>query len=187
MSFIFHLSKLFFVMNKTCSYIIYTILALPSIALAAESEHRNHLSQHNEHHVNSQEYQHAPHERIITPEEKAFFNANEKKLGILTTSSGLQYQVLKSGLGRKPTLNSKIKVSYEGRLLNEKVIDVANEKTLHVHELPEGLKEGLNTMSESGKTRFFIPSYLAYGKAGVNNKVPPYSSVIFDVELVEIE
>ncbi|WP_269915189.1 FKBP-type peptidyl-prolyl cis-trans isomerase [Acinetobacter sp. HY1485] len=118
--------------------------------------------------------------------EKAFFNENERQLGMITTPSGLQYKVLKAGLGRMPQSSNNVKVSYEIRLLDDSVVEKHEDRVIRVSRFFEGLTEGLQTMRERGKTRFFVPSRLAYGEAGTGN-VPSNSTLIVDVELLKVE
>lgn len=118
--------------------------------------------------------------------EKAFFNENGRHLGVITTPSGLQYKVLKAGLGRMPQAHNAVKITYEGRLIDNRVFEQDQDRVLHTNKSIAGLAEGLQTMRERGKTRFFIPSHLAYGAAGTSH-VPPNSTLIFDVELVKVE
>lgn len=118
--------------------------------------------------------------------EKAFLNENGRQLGITTTRSGLQYQVLKAGFGRSPENHNSVKVSYEVRLLDDRVVEKQEDRVMRVNRFFEGLTEGLQTMRERGKTRFFVPARLAYGEAGTSN-VPPNSTLIVDVELLKVE
>ena len=118
--------------------------------------------------------------------EKAFLNENSRQLGVIATRSGLQYQVLKAGFGRSPESHNSVTVSYEIRLLNDRVVEKQEDRVMRVNRFFEGLTEGLQTMRERGKTRFFVPARLAYGEAGISN-VPPNSTLIVDVELLKVE
>lgn len=118
--------------------------------------------------------------------EKAFLNENGRQLGIITTRSGLQYQVLKAGFGRSPESHNNVKLSYEIRLLDDRVVEKHEERVMRVNRFFEGMIEGLQTMRERGKTRFFVPARLAYGEAGIGN-IPPNSTLIIDVELLKVE
>lgn len=120
----------------------------------------------------------------------AFLAENAKKNGIKTTSSGLQYLVLTEGSGKKPTATSTVKVNYEGRLIDGTVFDssIARDHAVEfqVSQVIEGWTEGLQLMKEGGKTRFFIPAKLAYGEIGSGDIIEPNSTLIFDVELIQV-
>ena len=123
--------------------------------------------------------------------EEKFFAENARKEGVVATKSGLQYQVLKSASGRKPTRDDVVRVHYEGRLLNGKVFDSSiarNEPAeFPLGQVIPGWTEGVQLMSVGAKYRFFIPAALAYGERGAGDAVPPHSTLIFDVELLEIK
>ncbi|MDP9804977.1 FKBP-type peptidyl-prolyl cis-trans isomerase [Acinetobacter calcoaceticus] len=120
----------------------------------------------------------------------AFLADNAKKSGVITTKSGLQYQVLKEGNGQKPKATSRVKVNYEGRLLDGTVFDSSIARNQPVEfqlsQVIAGWTEGLQTMKEGGKTRFFIPANLAYGEVGAGDSIGPNSTLIFDIELIKI-
>lgn len=119
-----------------------------------------------------------------------FLAQNAKKPGITTTKSGLQYQVLHAGQGQSPRAMSKVKVHYEGRLLNGTIFDssIARQQPVEfqLSQVIEGWTEGLQTMKEGGKSRFFIPARLAYGELGSGDAIEPNSTLIFDVELIKV-
>ncbi|ETR96589.1 MULTISPECIES: FKBP-type peptidyl-prolyl cis-trans isomerase [Acinetobacter calcoaceticus/baumannii complex] len=120
----------------------------------------------------------------------AFLADNAKKSGVITTKSGLQYQVLKEGTGKKPKAASRVKVNYEGRLLDGTVFDSSIARNQPVEfqlsQVIAGWTEGLQTMKEGGKTRFFIPANLAYGEVGAGDTIGPNSTLIFDIELLQV-
>ncbi|MBJ9741453.1 FKBP-type peptidyl-prolyl cis-trans isomerase [Acinetobacter oleivorans] len=120
----------------------------------------------------------------------AFLADNAKKSGVITTKSGLQYQVLKEGNGQKPKATSRVKVNYEGRLLDGTVFDSSIARNhpveFQLSQVIAGWTEGLQTMKEGGKTRFFIPANLAYGEVGAGDTIGPNSTLIFDIELIKI-
>lgn len=119
--------------------------------------------------------------------ENVFLAVNKNVLGIIANPSGLQYKVLKAGLGRMPQADNTVKVSYEVRLISsDQVVERQTDYVLRVHKFMPGLAEGLQTMRERGKTRFFIPAHLAYGQAAIGN-IPPNSPLIVDLELVKVE
>ncbi|MCU4504095.1 FKBP-type peptidyl-prolyl cis-trans isomerase [Acinetobacter sp. WU_MDCI_Abxe161] len=120
----------------------------------------------------------------------AFLADNAKKSGVITTKSGLQYQVLKEGTGKKPKAASRVKVNYEGRLLDGTVFDSSIARNhpveFQLSQVIAGWTEGLQTMKEGGKTRFFIPANLAYGEVGAGDTIGPNSTLIFDIELLQV-
>lgn len=122
-------------------------------------------------------------------EGEAFMLDNAKKAGIVTTKSGLEYQVLKTGTGKKPKATSQVKVHYEGRLINGTVFDSSIDRgeplTFPLDQVIAGWTEGVQLMQEGAKYRFFIPAKLAYSDTGAGN-IPPNSTLIFDVELLEV-
>ncbi|MCG9482980.1 FKBP-type peptidyl-prolyl cis-trans isomerase [Acinetobacter pittii] len=120
----------------------------------------------------------------------AFLADNAKKSGVITTKSGLQYQVLKEGTGKKPKVASRVKVNYEGRLLDGTVFDSSIARNhpveFQLSQVIAGWTEGLQTMKEGSKTRFFIPANLAYGEVGAGDSIGPNSTLIFDIELLQV-
>lgn len=121
---------------------------------------------------------------------KKFLAENAKAKGVITTKSGLQYQVIKPGKGPKPAKTDKVKVHYTGTLLNGKVFDSSVQRkapaTFGVTQVIPGWVEGLQLMPVGSKYKFFIPSDLAYGPSGRPPTIPPSSMLIFEVELLEI-
>ena len=115
---------------------------------------------------------------------------NAKKEGVITTPSGLQYQVLKEGNGKKPTAKDSVKCHYEGFLIDGTVFDSSVQRgepaVFGLQQVIAGWTEGLQLMSEGGKYRFFIPYRLAYGEGGAGAMIPPFATLIFDVELIEV-
>lgn len=122
---------------------------------------------------------------------QAFLIENGKKEGVVTTESGLQYLVLEEGTGTvKPTASNRVKVHYHGTLIDGTVFDSSVDRgepiTFGVKQVIKGWQEGLQYMVEGQKIRLFVPSTLAYGKGGTG-PIPPASTLIFDVELLEIQ
>ena len=115
---------------------------------------------------------------------------NAKKDGIITLPSGLQYQVLKEGNGKKPSAKDSVKCHYEGFLIDGTVFDSSVQRgepaVFGLQQVIAGWTEGLQLMSEGGKYRFFIPYRLAYGEGGAGAMIPPFATLIFDVELIEV-
>ena len=116
---------------------------------------------------------------------------NAKKEGVKTTSSGLQYQVLKEGDGRKPKATDSVKCHYEGFLIDGTLFDSSVQRgepaTFGLQQVIAGWTEGLQLMQEGAKYRFFIPYMLGYGESGAGQSIPPFSALIFDVELIEVK
>ena len=120
-----------------------------------------------------------------------FLADNKSKPGIQTTASGLQYEVIKEGTGVKPTASDLVKVHYEGKLTNDTIFDSSFQRgeptEFYVNQVIKGWTEGLQLMSVGSKYRFFIPQDLAYGANENNPQIPPFSTLVFDVELLEIK
>lgn len=124
-------------------------------------------------------------------EGNAFLEENAKIEGVKTTNSGLQYQVLESGSGdRHPSLHSTVTVHYHGKLLDGTVFDSSVNRgqsiSFPLSQVIPGWTEGVQLMVEGEKTRFFIPSRLAYGNRNAG-LITPGSTLIFDVELIAIQ
>ena len=115
---------------------------------------------------------------------------NAKKDGVITLPSGLQYQVLKEGNGKKPTAKDSVKCHYEGFLIDGTVFDSSLQRgepaVFGLQQVIAGWTEGLQLMQEGAKYRFFIPYRLAYGEGGAGASIPPFAALIFDVELIEV-
>ncbi|MCL2230332.1 MAG: FKBP-type peptidyl-prolyl cis-trans isomerase [Treponema sp.] len=122
-------------------------------------------------------------------EEIAFLAENARKPGITMTSSGLQYEVLETGNGPKPSENSFVKVHYEGRLTDGTLFDNSYERqepaVFPLDRVIAGWTEGIQLMNTGSRFRFYIPSELGYGVAG-GGPIPPFSTLIFTVELLEV-
>ena len=120
-----------------------------------------------------------------------FLAENAKKPGVKTLPSGLQYQVLREGNGRKPTATDQVECHYEGTLINGQVFDSSYRRgetaTFGLNQVIKGWTEGLQLMQEGAKYRFFIPYNLAYGEQGAGQAIPPYAALIFDVELIKVK
>jgi FKBP-type peptidyl-prolyl cis-trans isomerase FklB len=120
----------------------------------------------------------------------AFLAENKTKTGVVTTASGLQYIVLKQGSGPKPLPTDKVKCDYEGRLIDGTVFDSSAKQgkaiEFAVNGVIAGWTEALQLMPAGSKYRLFIPSDLAYGDQQMGAVIKPGSTLIFDVELIEI-
>lgn len=116
---------------------------------------------------------------------------NAKKDGVITTASGLQYLVLKEGTGKSPKATDTVVCHYEGMLTDGTMFDSSVQRgepaAFGLNQVIAGWTEGLQYMKEGGKTRFFIPYQLGYGERGAGASIPPYSALIFDVELIEVK
>lgn len=116
---------------------------------------------------------------------------NAKKEGVKVTESGLQYEVLTAALGQKPTATSTVNCHYEGRLIDGTVFDSSYRRgepiSFPLQGVIKGWTEGLQLMSVGSKFRFTIPFNLAYGAQGAGGSIPPYATLVFDVELLGIE
>ena len=115
---------------------------------------------------------------------------NAKKEGVITLPSGLQYKVLKEGNGRKPKATDQVKCHYEGFLIDGTVFDSSVQRgepaVFGLQQVIAGWTEGLQLMQEGAKYRFFIPYMLGYGEGGAGAAIPPFATLIFDVELIEV-
>ena len=121
----------------------------------------------------------------------AFLANNASQEGVITTNSGLQYQIITQGEGAKPSATNNVTVHYEGKTLEGKVFDSSYKRgtpaTFPLNRVIAGWTEGLQLMSEGSKYRLFIPSDLAYGDRGAGADIGPNATLIFDVELVAIQ
>ena len=123
-------------------------------------------------------------------EGEKFLAENGKKEGVVTLKSGLQYEVLREGNGKKPKATDQVKCHYEGTLINGQVFESSykrNEPAVFpLNQVIPGWTEGLQLMQEGAKYRFYIPYILAYGESGAGGSIPPFATLIFDVELLEV-
>lgn len=121
----------------------------------------------------------------------AFLAENGKKSSIITTASGLQYEILTSGKGeQKPTATSNVTVHYLGTTIDGKKFDSSYDRgeptSFPLNHVIAGWTEGVQLMTEGAKYRFYIPSELAYGESSAGPIISPNSALIFDVELLKI-
>ena len=123
-------------------------------------------------------------------EGEKFLIDNGKKEGVITTKSGLQYQVLREGNGKRPTAKDSVKCHYEGFLIDGTVFDSSVQRgepaVFGLQQVIAGWTEGLQLMGEGAQYRLFIPSELAYGSKGAGDQILPNSTLIFDVELIKV-
>ncbi len=132
--------------------------------------------------------------RIAGEQKKAgedFLAANAKRAEVKTTPSGLQYEVLEATIGQKPKATDKVRVHYEGTLIDGTVFDSSYKRgesiSFALNQVIKGWTEGLQLMSVGSKYKLYIPYQLAYGEQGAGGSIPPYSALIFTVELLGIE
>ncbi len=125
-----------------------------------------------------------------TAEGDAFLVNNKTKAGIHTTGSGLQYEIVRNATGAKPQKTDSVTVHYKGALLSGKVFDSSYDRgdpiSFPLNRVIEGWQEGLQLMPVGAHYRFYIPYQLGYGEQGAGEDIPPYSVLVFDVELIKI-
>ena len=123
-------------------------------------------------------------------EGKAYLEGNAKREGVVQTKSGLQYEVLAEGNGKSPKATDTVRCHYEGRLLDGTVFDSSYKRgepaDFGLNQVIPGWTEGVQLMKEGAKFRFHIPYLLAYGERGAGASIPPYSTLVFDVELIKV-
>ena len=121
----------------------------------------------------------------------AFMESNKTRPGITTTASGLQYEVLRAGTGERPTVSDTVTVHYKGQLADGHVFDSSYDRgqpaTFALDRVIEGWKEGLQLMAAGAQYRIYVPYELGYGERGAGQDIPPYSPLIFEVELVSVQ
>ena len=127
---------------------------------------------------------------LMKKDGETFLAANAKKEGVTVLPSGLQYKVLKSGEGRKPGRTDKVRCHYEGTFPNGQKFDSSYDRNepavFGVNQVIAGWTEALQLMSEGSAWELYIPYNLAYGEAGAPGAIPPYSALVFKVELIEV-
>ena len=138
-----------------------------------------------------QKINHAAKVETLTKAGREFLAENAKKEGVITTATGLQYKVLVKGEGEVPQRSDKVKVNYEGRLIDGTVFDASSKHgnepaSFRADQVIKGWTEALTMMPVGSKWQLYIPQDLAYGERGAG-QIPPYATLIFDVELVSIE
>lgn len=123
-------------------------------------------------------------------EGEKFLAENAKKEGVTVTKSGLQYEVLVEGTDKKPKATDTVRCHYEGRLLDGTVFDSSYKRNepadFGLQQVIAGWTEGVQLMGEGAKFRFYIPYLLAYGEGGAGAMIPPFATLIFDVELIKV-
>lgn len=128
--------------------------------------------------------------KAIDTENKAFLEENKKAKGVVVTDSGLQYEILTEGTGEKPTATSTVRVHYTGSLIDGTVFDSSVKRgqpaEFPVNGVIRGWTEALQLMPVGSKWRLTIPQELAYGERGAGASIPPFATLIFEVELLDI-
>ncbi|MDZ7739975.1 MAG: FKBP-type peptidyl-prolyl cis-trans isomerase [Bacteroidales bacterium] len=123
-------------------------------------------------------------------ENEKFLEENKEKEGVITTESGLQYKVIEMGDGPRPALTDTVRVHYTGKLINDTVFDSSVERgepaQFRTNGLIKGWSEGLQLMPEGSKFMFYVPQELGYGARGAGQTIQPFSTLIFEVELLEV-
>lgn len=121
---------------------------------------------------------------------EAFLKANASKAGVVTTASGLQYEVIKEGTGRQPKASDTVRCHYEGTLIDGTVFDSSYRRNkpaeFGLRQVISGWTEGVQLMKEGAVYKFYIPYNLAYGERGAGADIPPYAALIFTVELIKV-
>jgi FKBP-type peptidyl-prolyl cis-trans isomerase FklB len=121
---------------------------------------------------------------------KVFLEENKKRARVVTLDSGLQYEVLVEGKGKSPKLNDKVQCHYEGTLIDGTLFDSSIKRgqpaVFGVNQVIPGWTEALQLMGEGAKWRLYIPYNLAYGSQGAGEMIPPYSALVFEVELLKV-
>ena len=129
--------------------------------------------------------------KVAKADGEKYLAENAKKEGVTVLPSGLQYMVLKEGNGNKPKATDTVKCHYEGFLIDGTVFDSSVERgepaEFALNQVIAGWTEGLQLMQEGAKYRFFIPYILGYGEGGAGASIPPFATLIFDVELLEVK
>lgn len=128
---------------------------------------------------------------LATEAGKEFLKINGERKEVHTLPSGLQYEIIKEGTGKKPSVEDTVECHYEGSLINGKVFDSSYKRgqtaEFGLNQVIKGWTEALQLMSEGSKWKLFIPSELAYGAQGAGQAIGPHETLIFDVELIKVK
>lgn len=121
---------------------------------------------------------------------KVFLEENKKRPGVVTLPSGLQYEVIQEGTGKKAQATDQVKCHYEGTLIDGTLFDSSIKRgqpaVFGVNQVIPGWVEALQLMPAGSKWKLYIPSELAYGAQGAGEMIPPHSTLVFEVELIEV-
>ncbi|GAP75160.1 FKBP-type peptidyl-prolyl cis-trans isomerase FklB [Pseudoalteromonas sp. SW0106-04] len=128
--------------------------------------------------------------KVLAAEGEAFLADNAKRAEVTVTESGLQYEVIEQGEGDKPSADATVRTHYHGALINGTVFDSSYERgepaEFPVGGVIKGWTEALQMMPTGSKWRLYVPHDLAYGERGAGAAIAPYSTLIFDIELIDI-
>jgi FKBP-type peptidyl-prolyl cis-trans isomerase len=128
--------------------------------------------------------------RAARAEGDAFLEQNKSNEGVKVTASGLQYRITQEGTGKSPKPSDKVTVHYTGKLVDGSVFDSSVQRgqpaTFGLTQVIAGWTEGLQLLKEGGKAILYIPYNLGYGEQGREGSIPPYSTLIFEVELIKV-
>jgi len=123
-------------------------------------------------------------------EGERFLAENAKRKEVTVTPSGLQYEVLSEGTGRSPKSTDVVRCHYHGTLIDGTVFDSSYQRNqpadFGLNQVISGWTEGVQLMKEGAKYRFYLPYNLAYGEHGAGNTIPPFATLVFDVELLKV-
>lgn len=127
---------------------------------------------------------------IAKAQSEKFLQANKEKEGVTTTSSGLQYKIVETGTGKKPAVVDRVTVHYTGKLVDGTVFDSSVQRgqpaTFRVNQVIPGWTEALQMMQEGDRWVLYIPYSLGYGERGSPPQIPPFATLIFEVELLKV-
>ena len=127
---------------------------------------------------------------LLKEEGRSFLESNKNKEGVQVTKSGLQYKVLTKGKGKMPTAESNVTVHYRGKLINGTEFDSSYKRnepaTFNLGQVIQGWTEALQLMQEGDKFELYIPYEIGYGERGAGGDIPPFATLIFEVELISV-
>jgi FKBP-type peptidyl-prolyl cis-trans isomerase FklB len=127
---------------------------------------------------------------VAKSEGAAFLDKNKSAEGVKVTASGLQYKIIKEGTGKSPKATDNVTVHYTGKLIDGTVFDSSIQRgqpaTFGLNQVIAGWTEGLQLLKEGGKAILYIPYNLGYGERGAGGQIPPFSALIFEVELIKV-
>ena len=127
---------------------------------------------------------------VLKEKSHKFLDANKSKAGITTTKTGLQYAVISEGNGKTPTTSDRVTVHYTGKLIDGTIFDSSIQRgqpaTFRVNQVIPGWTEALQLMQEGDKWTLYIPYSIGYGERGSPPQIPPYATLIFEVELIKV-
>ena len=172
--------------------VIFTIILLSQIIISCDFERESNESNDREitKITKAEDREDLKSEKNMRIEGEKFLNEMELKQGVIKTNSGLLYEILEKGDEKKPTLSNTVKVNYRGKFIDDEIFDSTDGKEpieFGLDQVIPGWTEGLQLMSIGAKYRFYIPYQLAYGPQGRSGVIPPFSVLIFEVELIDFK